>query len=69
MDKDRLDFGGEKGIHLVHFNARSLRDIKKWKILKYHIKESEAQVIWVSESWLKEEIPGEDTGIQFIQTG
>ena len=57
MDKDTLDFAGEKGIHIVHMNVRSLGDTKKLDMLKLQLSRSRAHIIGISETWLKEDIP------------
>ena len=64
MDKDSLDFGEDKGIHLVHMNVRSLGDTKKTDSLKLHIGKSNAHIIGISESWLSEAIPSNYIGIK-----
>ena len=57
MEKDSLEFGEEKGIHLVHMNVRSLGDVKKIDSLKLQIGNSKAHIVGISESWLNESIP------------
>ena len=57
MDKDSLEFGEGKGIHLIHMNVRSLGDIKKTDSLKLQIGRSKAHIIGISETWLNEAIP------------
>ena len=57
MDKDSLEFGEGKGIHMVHMNVRSLGDIKKIDSLKVQIGNSKAHIVGISETWLNAAIP------------
>ena len=57
MDKDSLEFGEDKGIHIVHMNTRSLGDIRKIDSIKPQIERSKAHIIGLSETWLGDHIP------------
>ena len=57
MDKDELEFGEDKGLHLVHMNVRSLGDVRKLDSLKIQLSKSDAHVIGLSETWLRKDIP------------
>ena len=50
-----MDIKNYKGIHIAHFNVRSL--MNKWNIFKTWFGESNIHILRLSEIWLNDKIP------------
>ena len=50
-------FNGDKGLHFVHLNIRSLLAKGKFNTLKAQLIDSKTHVISLSETWLNNKIP------------
>ena len=46
-----------KGFHIVHLNAQSCKN--KLDLVKFHVKESNAEIFSLSETWLTSDFPAE----------